>query len=340
MRHEGFALGVHPPAAALPVQRVCYERSGAVEVVTPATHSRAAAKSAGNFLPRRAARRRIPAQAFPLKKYRRGTSPVSKMSDNEDATAALGHSEELSVQDPPGATIPEFRQLFEDRAKVPSAVRGQNSGNVFPDDPTGPKAASKPAKFEGQAATRVTQAASSSGDAKALTGGPSGQNVDCRSICFDASEVAAIEYERIVVRQQRAAKRIDLGKPCRPEAQRRPGHGHSLNARTNAGVNQPIPRLLCNGYNAKSGTDLVRQDRLDVGRIGFKGQHVRSAARDHQHRGLNLIAVYQPPVAFLDLDPGKIRQISVEQHRSMLDILWPRPIHTLRDRAGQRSPAR
>ncbi len=162
MRHERLALAVHPPAAALAVQSVSYERSGPVEVVTPATCSRAAAKSAGNFFPRLAARRRIPAHALALKKYRRGTSPVSKMSDNEDATATLGHSEELSVQHPPGATIPEVRQRREDGAKVPASVRGQNSGNVFPDNPTGPKAASKPAKFEGQVATRVIQAASSS----------------------------------------------------------------------------------------------------------------------------------------------------------------------------------
>jgi len=79
--------------------------------------------TAGSCFPRFAARRSIPAQALALKKYRRGTAPVSKMSDNEDATASLGHSEELSVQHSPGATIPEFRQRPEDGAKIPSAVR-------------------------------------------------------------------------------------------------------------------------------------------------------------------------------------------------------------------------
>jgi hypothetical protein len=47
-------------------------------------------------------------QAVALKKYRRGTGPVSKTSDNEDATAALGNSEVLSVKSPVGIAVPEF----------------------------------------------------------------------------------------------------------------------------------------------------------------------------------------------------------------------------------------
>lgn len=37
-------------------------------------------------------------QAVALKKYRCGTSPVSKTSDNEHTAASLGHSEVLSVK--------------------------------------------------------------------------------------------------------------------------------------------------------------------------------------------------------------------------------------------------
>jgi len=40
-------------------------------------------------------------QAFSLKKYRRSTSPVSSISDNEDATAPLRNSEPLCVQNCP-----------------------------------------------------------------------------------------------------------------------------------------------------------------------------------------------------------------------------------------------
>ena len=147
-------------------------------VVIRATCSNAIRSKGGNFLARFAARRSIPAQAFALKKYRCGTSPVSKMSDNEDATASLGHSEELSVQHSPGATIPEFRQRPDDGAKVPPAVRGQDTGDVFPDDPPRPQSASKPAKLDGQVATRILQAATSSGEGEGLAGSSSGQNVD------------------------------------------------------------------------------------------------------------------------------------------------------------------
>jgi hypothetical protein len=62
----------------------------------------------GNVLPRFSARRRIPRQAVALKKNRRGTSPVSKISDNEDATAALWNSSVLSVKNSVGEPIPEF----------------------------------------------------------------------------------------------------------------------------------------------------------------------------------------------------------------------------------------
>jgi hypothetical protein len=50
----------------------------------------------------------MPRQAVLVKKYRRGTAPVSKMSDNEDAMAPLRNSEVLSVKSPVGILVPEF----------------------------------------------------------------------------------------------------------------------------------------------------------------------------------------------------------------------------------------
>jgi hypothetical protein len=69
--------------------------------------------------------------AVGLKKYRGGGGGVSKMADNEDAAASLGHAEPLSVQHPPGEPIPEVGQRPEDGAKVASAGRRQQSGDVF-----------------------------------------------------------------------------------------------------------------------------------------------------------------------------------------------------------------
>jgi len=65
----------------------------------------------------------MPLQAVLLKKNRCGTSPISKISDNEDATAALWNSKVLSVKHPVGEPIAEFDHPSEDGTKVPSSVR-------------------------------------------------------------------------------------------------------------------------------------------------------------------------------------------------------------------------
>jgi hypothetical protein len=44
------------------------------------------------------------------------------MSDNEHTAAALGHSEELSVQHSVSEPIPEFCQRPEEGAKIPSTA--------------------------------------------------------------------------------------------------------------------------------------------------------------------------------------------------------------------------
>jgi hypothetical protein len=64
----------------------------------------------------------MPLQAVALKQNRCGTAEVSKISDNEDATAALWNSKVLSVQDPVGPPIPELLQRPENGTKIPSAV--------------------------------------------------------------------------------------------------------------------------------------------------------------------------------------------------------------------------
>jgi hypothetical protein len=55
-----------------------------------------------------------------LKKNRCGRTPVSKISDNEDATASLGYSNELSVKDSVGDTIPELPKPTEEGVKIVS----------------------------------------------------------------------------------------------------------------------------------------------------------------------------------------------------------------------------
>ena len=108
-------------------RRVCHDKPSDPRAV--ATDVRAAIRAGGNARPRFSARRRIPAQALALKKYRCGTSPVSKTSDNEHTLPSLGdgtpvavHSHKLSVKNPVGEPIPDVPQEPEEGTKVPSSV--------------------------------------------------------------------------------------------------------------------------------------------------------------------------------------------------------------------------
>ncbi|MGA9207235.1 MAG: hypothetical protein WB347_05515 [Terriglobales bacterium] len=74
-----------------------------------------------------------------------------------------------------------------------------------------------------------------------VAGSSSGQKVDWTAAFFDGREIAKVGNTRVSMSQQRGAKRIDLGKPCRPESQWLPCHGHSLNARTYAAVSHENP---------------------------------------------------------------------------------------------------
>jgi hypothetical protein len=82
----------------------------------------ASSRSDGNRRPRRRARSRIPAHARALKKYRDRWSPVSKISDNEDATSSLGHAEVLSVEHSVGDAIPDVDHELDERTECSSVI--------------------------------------------------------------------------------------------------------------------------------------------------------------------------------------------------------------------------
>jgi hypothetical protein len=136
-------------------------------ILSSDTDASASANGAGRPFPRFSARRRIPAQAFGLKKNRCGTLPESSsMSDNKHTAAALGHAEELSVKNPVGEPIPELCQHPEEGRKVPSSSTRQNSGDVLPDHPTGANSASQRAKLKHEVAARIIQPLAESRDAE------------------------------------------------------------------------------------------------------------------------------------------------------------------------------
>src|SRR3546814_20255236 len=120
----------------------------------------------------------MPDQAFALKKYRCGRSPVSKISDNEDATAPLGNSEVLSVENAVGEPIPEFAQRPEEGAKIPSAVAGQYARDVFPDRPPRPVSVGDGEIGEHEGASRIFQSSTQPCNAKRLARRSSNEDVD------------------------------------------------------------------------------------------------------------------------------------------------------------------
>lgn len=124
----------------------------------------AACNCGGNSLPRFAARRRIPAQARGLKKYRRGTTPVSKIADNEHTLAPLCQSEVLSVKNSVGEPIPEDCQPSKEGSKSPASVSRQHTGDVLPNQPLGAIAVSDCKIDECEVAPWVSKARSKSCD--------------------------------------------------------------------------------------------------------------------------------------------------------------------------------
>jgi hypothetical protein len=113
-----------------------------------------------------------------LKKNRCGTSPVSKISDNEHTAAALGYSKELSVKHSVGDAIPEFPHAPEDGTKVPSASRRQDTRDVLPNQPAGAQSISQPKIFKGQVTTVIVQTTSEARDAEGLAGSSAHKEID------------------------------------------------------------------------------------------------------------------------------------------------------------------
>ena len=79
------------------------------------------------------------------------------MSDNEDAAPSLGYSEKLSIENSVGDPIPELDQKPEEGSKRPSVVNRQDTGDVLPNQPSGPEPISKSSKLDGEVATRIIQ---------------------------------------------------------------------------------------------------------------------------------------------------------------------------------------
>ena len=171
--------------------------------------------------------------------------PVSKMSDNEDATPALWNSEVLSVQSSVGEPIPEFLKSGQETGErmafvcviLPSSITvvrvigsvfgsaGIHSGDVLPYQPAGPQALSQSKKFKREVAALSSHTRSESCDTEVLTGGSTDKKVNWPGlVCLDFREVAKVPRFWIVVSQHRARKLVNLGERHGLPSHRSPCH--------------------------------------------------------------------------------------------------------------------
>jgi hypothetical protein len=130
------------------------------------------------------------------------------MSDNEDATAALGHSEELSVKHSVSEPVPDFCQRPEEGSKIFSSVRRQDTGDVFENDPTRFKPVSKPNKINGESAARICRAHPSSGDGEGLARCSADEQVDGSGVGSDLSKISIFFHLRKSLPQDGVAEII------------------------------------------------------------------------------------------------------------------------------------
>ncbi len=165
------------------------------------------------------------------------------MSNNEDAAAALGHSEELSVQNSVSDPVPEVSQRPQHGSKRPSPVDRQDAGDVFPNNPARSKPRSQPEILQREVAARVIHSNPPSSNGEGLTRGSSHENVNCPCSGLDLREVAKVHYLREAMREHGSREGIDLREPCRAPADSFPGDAGRFNPRANGPVDHLGPRF-------------------------------------------------------------------------------------------------
>jgi hypothetical protein len=154
-------------------------------VTCDATASRAFFSIGGNCFPLRSARLKIPLQALGESEYFSGSGPVSKTSDNEDTSPALRdgsgpspHSHVLSVKASVAPLVPEFAQRPEEGSKIPSSVARQNTGDIFPHEPSRAQSISDRQVGEHEVSAWVGESLPEAGDAEGLAGRSAHEKVD------------------------------------------------------------------------------------------------------------------------------------------------------------------
>lgn len=255
-QHSGLSVLLSRTSCRLAVR---LQRSGNQRDIVgavAATLASAACKASGNALPRFPARRRIPAQAVALKKYRGSTGPVSSIEDSEHATAPLRHSEPLRIKHGPldeadvaqrhAFVVPAVGgdselgscQRANHDSKVSALVAAEGAWDVLPDEPTGAAKMSSciedPELMVEQAGPGAAQARTLASHRKVLAWTAANHDIQRtqRADLFvgDVGDAAQVGNVWQAVAQQCARSRIDLGDTLAAPAKRRPREVRGLHS--------------------------------------------------------------------------------------------------------------
>jgi hypothetical protein len=129
----------------------------------------------------------MPAAAFAESEYLAGTlcggsRIVASEGEHEHASSPLGHSEVLRVEYPPCHAVPAVGQLGKHDAEVPTAVRGEQPGNVLQEHGSGSNSVNESEGVEVESGALAGESGAASGDADVLAGEPPVDEVGGRGV--------------------------------------------------------------------------------------------------------------------------------------------------------------
>lgn len=231
-----------------------------------ATACKAWCSCVGKSLPRFSARRRIPAHAVELKKYRCGIEPFSSTSDKDDTAASLGQGEKLGVEDAPRhcsfgskhatSVLPpspwcdkltSFSGKSAKKAAKGSGFVAKESRDVFVNKdnwwptmlfPYGVSVIDELDIYEGDVAACIGQAIAKAGHRERLTWWAADNHVDFCEHTFrpvaEFGHVAEVRYIWVMVGEDGARKWFNFSKADRFPSKRLERHTRSFDTRAEA----------------------------------------------------------------------------------------------------------
>jgi hypothetical protein len=132
------------------------------------------------------------------------------MSDNEQASPSLRHSEVLRVKSSPGDAIPELNKRADDGKEVSASVARKEPRYILSDNPCGAALSNDPVHFPPERATVSNQAAALSCNAVILARESSANNVNCGRVS-DIMHILVLVNFRPVLRQHRPRLLVVFG---------------------------------------------------------------------------------------------------------------------------------